>query len=130
MGDDAMTVGDALEISDILKDASPSSRAEIMSFAYIKGYEKGQHVFYDSEELSCFYIILEGLASLYKLNTLGEKKVVFIYGPGKMLNEIMFQDLPVSINCEIRESAQVLVLSKERFWHVMERDPGIDQGCL
>ena len=45
MGDDAMTVGDALEISDILKDASPSSRAEIMSFAYIKGYEKGQHVF-------------------------------------------------------------------------------------
>ena len=78
MGDDAMTVGDALEISDILKDASPSSRAEIMSFAYIKGYEKGQHVFYDSEELSCFYIILEGLASLYKLNTLGEKKVVFI----------------------------------------------------
>ena len=84
-----------------------------MSFACIKRYEKGQHVFYDSEGLSCFYIILEGLASLYKLNTLGEKKVVFIYGPGKMLNEIMFQDLPVSINCEIRESAQVLVLSKD-----------------
>ncbi len=130
MGDDAMMVGDALEISDILKDASPSSRAEIMSFAYIKGYEKGQHVFYDSEELSCFYIILEGLASLYKLNTLGEKKVVFIYGPGKMLNEIMFQDLPVSINCEIRERAQVLVLSKERFWHVMERDPGLTRAAF
>lgn len=130
MGDCGMTVGEAFGISDILRDASPSSRAEIMSFACIKRYEKGQHVFYDSEELSCFYIILEGLASLYKLNTLGEKKVVFIYGPGKMLNEIMFQDLPVSINCEIRESAQVLVLSKERFWHVMERDPGLTRAAF
>ena len=57
MGDCGMTVGEAFGISDILRDASPSSRAEIMSFACIKRYEKGQHVFYDSEGLSCFYII-------------------------------------------------------------------------
>lgn len=125
-----MTVGEAFEVSDILRYASPPSRAEIMSFAYIKRYEKGQHVFYDSEELTCFYVLLEGLASLYKLNTLGEKRVVFVFGPGKMLNEVMFQDLPVSINCEIREDAQVLVLSKERFWHVMERDQGIARAAF
>lgn len=125
-----MTLGDAFEISEILNHASPSSRAEIASFAYIKQYGKGQHVFYDQEELSCFYILLEGLASLYKLNTLGEKKVVFVFGPGSVLNEIMFQDLPVSINCEVREESFVLVLSKERFWHVMERDRELTKAAF
>lgn len=125
-----MTVGEAFEISDILKYASPASRAEIASFAYIKRYGKGQHVFYDREELSCFYILAEGIASLYKLNTLGEKKVVFVYGPGSMLNEIMFQDLPVSINCEVREDSKVLVLPKDRFWRVMERDSRMTKAAF
>lgn len=125
-----MIVGEAFEISDILKYASPASRAEISSFAFIKRYEKGRHVFYDREEPTCFYILLEGLASLYKLNSLGEKKVVFVFGPGSMLNEIMFQDLPVSINCQVRQDSYVLVLPKERFWHVMERDSRMTRAAF
>ena len=125
-----MTVGEAFEISEILVSAGPASRAEIASFAYIKRYEKGQHVFYDQEQLSCVYILLKGLASLYKLNSLGEKRAVFVFGPGKMLNEIMFQNLPVSINCEVREESEILVLSKERFWRVMERDRDMTRAAF
>lgn len=125
-----MTLGEAFEISDILRFASPASRAEIASFAYIRRYEKGQHVFYDREELTCFYILVEGMASLYKLNTLGEKKVVFVYGPGNLLNEVLFEDLPTSINCEVRVDSQVLVLPKERLWHVMARDSGLTKAAF
>lgn len=125
-----MTLGEAFEISDILRFASPASRAEIASFAYIRRYEKGQHVFYDREDLTCFYILLEGMASLYKLNTLGEKKVVFVYGPGNLLNEILFEDLPASINCEVREDSQILVLPKERLWHVMARDSELAKAAF
>ncbi len=117
-----MTMNEAFQISDILRQASPSSQAEIASFAFIKRYERGQHVFFDQEEVNCFYILLKGIASLYKTNSLGEKKVIFIYGPGNLLNEVMLQELPASINCEIREDALVLVLPKVRFWRVMERD--------
>lgn len=125
-----MTVREAFQISDILSQASPSSQAEIASFAFIKKYEKGQHIFYDQEEVSCLYILLEGIASLYKTNSLGEKKVIFIYGPGNLLNELMRQELPAPINCEVREDAQVLVLPKVRLWHVMERDGALTLAVM
>lgn len=125
-----MTIKEAFQISEVLRAASPSSRAEIASFAFLRRYEKGQHVFYDQEEVNCLYILLEGIASLYKTNSLGEKKVIFIYGPGNMLNEVMLQELPASINCEIREDALLLVLPKERFWHVMERDGALTRAVM
>lgn len=125
-----MTIKEAIQISDILSQASPSSQAEIASFAFIKKYESGQHLFYDKEEVNCLYILLEGIASLYKTNSLGEKKVIFIYGPGSLLNEVMLQELPASINCEIREDALVLVLPKVRFWHVMERDGALTRAVM
>lgn len=117
-----MTKTQAFEVSDILKYASPASKAEIASFSYIKRYEKGCHVFYDKDELTFFYLLLEGMVSLYKLNSLGEKKVIFVYGPGDLLNEVTFQALPSSINCEVRESSFVLLIPKDRLWHVMQRD--------
>lgn len=78
-----MTMDEAFEISNILRCASPASRTEIASFAYMKRYEKGQHVFYDREDLTCFYILLEGMVSLYKLNTLGGKESDIRLRPGK-----------------------------------------------
>lgn len=125
-----MTIKEALQISDVLSQASSSSQTELASFAFIKRYERGKHVFYDQEEVNCIYILLEGIASLYKTNSLGEKKVIFIYGPGNMLNEVMLQELPASINCEIREDALVLVLPKERLWHVMERDGALTRAVM
>lgn len=130
MGDKIMTIKEALQISDVLSQASSSSQTELASFAFIKRYERGKHVFYDQEEVNCIYILLEGIASLYKTNSLGEKKVIFIYGPGNMLNEVMLQELPASINCEIREDALVLVLPKERLWHVMERDGALTRAVM
>lgn len=125
-----MTMEEAFEISNILRYASPSSRAEIAGFAYMKQYTKGQHVFYDREEITCFYILLDGMASLYKLNILGEKKVIFVFPPGYLLNEIMFQDLPSAINCEVRMDSQVLVLPRERLWYVMARDPELTRAAF
>ena len=125
-----MIMDEAFEISNILRCASPASRTEIASFAYMKRYEKGQHVFYDREDLTCFYILLEGMVSLYKLNTLGEKKVIFVYGPGNLLNEVLFEDIPASINCEVREDSRVLVLPKDRLWHVMARDGELTKAAF
>lgn len=120
-----MNVKEAIEAVPVLQAASPLSRSEIASFAYLRRYAKGQHIFFDREDVGCLYILLEGVASLYKLNSLGEKKVIFVYGPGNLLNEDMFLELPVSVNCEIREEALVLTLPRERFWLVMEKDGGL-----
>lgn len=121
---------DIFEVSDILKAASPASRSEILSFAFFKRYEKGQHVFFDREENRSLYILVEGMASLYKLNSLGEKKVIFAFGPGNMLNEVMFQALPASISCEVREDSLVMVMPRDRFLYVMEKDRDLNKAVM
>lgn len=116
---------DIFEMSAILKAASPVSRRAILSIASFRRYEKGQHIYYDREDTGSIYILAEGMASLYKLNSLGEKKVIFALGPGSLLNEIMFQNLPASVSCEVREDSLVMVMPRERFLYVMEKDAGL-----
>lgn len=98
-----MTAKEALEKADFFSAASAGSRDEIAGFAYIRRYGRGAHVFYDREESACLYFLVEGVASLYKINSLGEKKVIFVYGPGNLLNEDSLQRLTSAVNCEVRE---------------------------
>ena len=117
-----MTVKEALEKADFFSAASAGSRDEIAGFAYIRRYGRGAHVFYDREESACLYFLVEGVASLYKINSLGEKKVIFVYGPGNLLNEDSLQRLTSAVNCEVREESLVMVLPAARFIQVMDKD--------
>ena len=120
-----MTCSEAIKCSPVLGKASASSQAELAAYGCLKKYGRGQHIFHDKEEVAALYFLVEGMASLYKINSLGEKKVIFAYGPGTVLNEEMLQDLPASVSCEAKEDSQVLVISRERLWKVMERDPAL-----
>ena len=49
--------------------------------------------------------VISGTVSLYKLNENGQKKVIFILGEGKVVNEVIIKELPASINCRAFEDA-------------------------
>ena len=95
-------------------------------FAYIRRYGKGARVFYDREASTCLYFLVEGVASLYKINSLGEKKVIFVYGPGNLLNEDSLQRLTSAVTCEAREDSLVMVLPAELF--KLGKDYGVCSG--
>ena len=121
-----MTAKEALEKADFFSAASAGSRDEIAGFAYIRRFGKGAHVFYDREESTCLYFLVEGVASLYKINSLGEKKVIFVYGPGNLLNEDSLQRLTSAVTCEAREDSLVMVLPAELF--KLGKDYGVCSG--
>lgn len=121
-----MTVKEALEQADFFRAAGAGSRDEIAGFAYIRRFGKGAHVFYDREESTCLYFLVEGVASLYKINSLGEKKVIFVYGPGNLLNEDSLQRLTSAVTCEAREDSLVMVLPAELF--KLGKDYGVCSG--
>ena len=50
------------------------------------------------------------------------KKVIFVYGPGNLLNEDSLLRLTSAVNCEVREDSLVMVLPAERFIQVMDKD--------
>ena len=81
----------------------------------LKRYTSGSHLFRDKEDVTTLYVVVSGSVSLYKLNESGNKRVIFILGTGKMINDVIIQDLPASINCEIFEEAQILSYDKYAF---------------
>lgn len=111
-----------LENLEIFKGISKASLIKLNSLGRIKEYKAGSHLFRDKEEVTTLYIVVSGSVSLYKLNENGNKRVIFIFGRGKMVNDVIMQDLPSSINCEVFEEANILSYDKYEFMSIMEND--------
>ena len=125
-----MHIKDAFASAKLLQAASPATLAMLASYAGLRRAPRGEHLFYDKEEVRTLYILVEGMAALYKCIGAGEKKVVFVYGPGNALNEVIVNGLPASINCEILQDAQLLCFPIDRMLQAMEQDFGLAKAYM
>ncbi|WP_291674979.1 Crp/Fnr family transcriptional regulator [Clostridium sp.] len=88
----------------------------------VKELEKGEHLFRDKEVINSIYIVRSGKVALYKQSESSQKKVIFILGKDTIVNEVIIDDLPASINCEAFEKAEVLCFDKIKFLDIMKDD--------
>ena len=119
-----------LEELDIFKNISKTSLEKLAYLGEVKKYTVGSHIFRDKEDVTTLYVVVSGSVSLYKLNENGHKRVIFILGVGKMINDVIIQDLPASINCEIFEEAQILSYDKYTFLDIMENDFNLSKNII
>lgn len=107
---------------DIFKDLSEETLDILSEYSELKEYKKGKHVFLDREIVTRIYIVYSGKVSLYKMNESAQKKIVFILGSNKMINDYSIDDLPSSVNCEVFETAEILSIDKNKFLEIMRND--------
>lgn len=119
-----------LEELEIFNNISPSSLQKLIDFGEVKKCKAGSHLFRDKDNVNTLYVVISGNVSLYKLNESGQKRVIFILGTGKMINDVIIQDLPASINCEIFEEAQILSYDKNVFLSIMENDFNLSKNIM
>ena len=60
--------------------------------------------------------------ALYKLNESAQKKIIFILGKDSVINAVVLDDLPASVNCEVFEKAEILSFDKVIFEEIMKKD--------
>ena len=125
-----MTIKEACSLPKVLQESNPATRAALVSSGILKRYQKGEHLFLDHTKVEHFYFIITGTAALYKLNHQHDKKVIFIYGNGEMLNEVMIQDEFSSINCELLSDALVLQFPKKQFLGFMAQDYQLAEAVM
>lgn len=125
-----ISMSEAFEAVEIFREARSSTYDAIVSIASLRRVKRGEHLFHDKEPVHTLYALVSGRASLYKINSIGEKKVIFVYGKGKMLNEAMLQKLPASINCEMLEESVVMALPRDALWRIMESDPALNRAMI
>lgn len=117
-----MNLKEAFSKAEILQNAGPASLASLASFARLKRARHGEHLFREKDEVATLYIIVEGMADLYKLSGSSEKKVIFVCGGGKALNEESLNGLSASTNCEILSDALILCLPNRALFAAMSQD--------
>lgn len=127
------TSADKIEILkgiEVFREAKSETLDTLADCFSVRQYKKNEHIFKDKDECSSLYLVKSGLVSLYKMSSQGEKKVIFILGKGKMINEVVLQGLPSSISCDAFEPSEILCWNKDKFLHIMSQDFNLTKGVL
>ena len=106
----------------IFNNVLEKSKEDLECFCEKKKLKKGIHLFRDKDKINNIYIVASGKVALYKLNESAQKKIVFILGKGSIVNAVILDNLPASINCEIFEEAEILSFDRVKFIEVMKND--------
>lgn len=107
---------------DLFQNVSENTKEALSDFGETKCFIKGSHIFRDKETVNKIYIVYSGKVALYKLNESAQKKIVFILGKDSIINAVVLDDLPASINCEVFEKAEILAFDRVKFEEIMKKD--------
>lgn len=107
---------------EVFNNISLDTIKEILMNSDLKNYNSGQILFQDKESVTTVYFVIDGVVSLYKYNESGQKKVIFMLDKGKVINEVIIQDLPASINCEVFEDSVILGINRDKLLRIMKND--------
>lgn len=110
--------------------AAEATIIDLAANAATRNYAKGERLFSDKEAVSAIFIVVSGLASIYKLSASGEKKIIFIAGPDEILNESFEDELTASATCEAAEKLTVLCFNKKKFRELMRADFELARAVL
>ncbi|MBQ9157532.1 MAG: Crp/Fnr family transcriptional regulator [Eubacterium sp.] len=105
-----------------MRDISSQTAEEIWKAGKLKRFEKGDLILRAMEKSQGICFLLSGKVIQYNLTHSGKRKILFIFGPGNLLNDHVFDDHNSTIYCEAIEDARVLLLSKDDFNRIMEGD--------
>ena len=83
-----MEISEAIQKCTILKNASETIKESVQKNGQIVLQEKGVPIFRERERVDTLYFIVEGYVVLYRHNHRGDRKNIFIYTDGALLNEV------------------------------------------
>ncbi|MGH4140278.1 Crp/Fnr family transcriptional regulator [Clostridium sp.] len=96
----------------------------------IKRINKSQILFAERQSIDNIYIVLEGKVTMYRLSEKGQKRVIFILNKGEIINEVIFDNITASINCEGFEDSEIMSISKVDLLNIMRQDFKLTQVIL
>lgn len=119
-----------LRTIDAFKEIHPDSLIEISRIAHRIHLKKEGVLFHEKDRITKIYAVLTGKVALSRNSSSGQKRVFFILSEGSLVNEVVFDDLPVSVVCEGFEDSCILEFEKTAFLKIMEKDFKLTMNIL
>lgn len=115
-----MEISEAIQKCTILNNASETIKESVQKNGQIVLQEKGVPIFRERERVDTLYFIVEGYVVLYRHNHRGDRKNIFIYTDGALLNEVIVEKPIASISAEPLCDTLVLKIPRKYFMDYME----------
>ncbi|WP_320047803.1 Crp/Fnr family transcriptional regulator [uncultured Ilyobacter sp.] len=84
--------------------------------------KKGNMLFFEKDLVNKIYIIIRGKISIFRYSQKAQRRVIYILGDGEFINEVIFDDLPSSVNAEAFEKTLLIKYDKKELEEIMESD--------
>jgi len=105
-----------------LKGLKKETLDSLNKLGKIESYKKGEYLFFNKDEVKDVYFILEGKITLYRYTVKGKKRIVYILDESEFINEVIFDELPSSINAEAFENAKIIRFNAKELKKIMATD--------
>jgi CRP-like cAMP-binding protein len=125
-----MKIREALLKIEVISKAAPASLALLEQGSAIKRYKKGEHIFFERDEVAALFAVIDGTAAVYKMSGAGEKRGMFIFGAGTLLNEDCVNGGKIVVNAEALRDSDILRIGMGVFRAACARDTSLSGALL
>ncbi|MBN1355117.1 Crp/Fnr family transcriptional regulator [bacterium] len=110
-----------LKRSDLFADVGDSHLKAILSGSRMRHYEKNDFIFFEGDEGSAFYLLVEGSVKLAKSSADGQETLVKLVRPGEVFAEIiLFEKSGYPVTAESAGPSKVLEISRKHFLTLLD----------
>lgn len=111
-----------------LQDAQLERIAEI---SHEKKYKRGESIFFEGDEATGFYVVVEGKVKIFKMSPDGREQILHIFGPGEPFGEVpVFHDQPFPANAVTMTQSSLLFFPRREFVDLVASTPSLAMSML
>ena len=105
---------------DFFREIPKDILQNLLNESKIVSYKKKEVIFHSRSRTKTVYFVYSGEVMLYNLTKHGNRKVIFILGKGRLLNQSIVSKKSNALFCEAACPVQILEIAEEPFLHLME----------
>lgn len=115
---------------DIFAHVSQETQDVLWSRGRVEIFPRDSVIMRAREPLKVVCIQLTGKSIIYNLTHTGKRKIIFIFGPGALLNEHVLNFHDASLFCETIEQSRIFIIPSVWFLEQMEKDFSLTKAVL
>lgn len=115
-----------LQNSRLFKGFDDAWLDDLLTATSLKNVSKGEVIFYEQDKAAAFFIVGEGKVKIYKLSPDGKEQILMIAKKGETFAEAaLFGGGFYPASAQALEKSQLLMIHRDRFVNLVERNPKI-----
>ena len=114
----------------LFRGSSPDTLEQLWRQGKVENFPRGTVLVRAREPLQTVFVQLSGKSMIYNLTHTGKRKIIFVFGPGALLNEHVLNFHDASLFCETIEASRIFVIPCAWFLNSMEKDFGLVRAVL